>query len=184
MVWRIWPILVLAVPLFAGCAHSVDRAAWTQTAQMTARVVALDPEQRVATFRVFPETYRLRFAPDAPGFDQLQRGDRLLLRFHDAVVLQAKRHAGPVDPGIVEYHVGDLRRQGTQVAFVRVVTFAAEYLGRDHRSNLATLRLQDGRYRDVLVPVSLRSFVSSLAPGDWLDVSLEQAVSVALPSRR
>ncbi len=122
----------------------------------------------------------VRVADNVEGFDTRRVGDILELVYYEAVVVAPAPQDGEGFKELTKYHLSPANEKHAGFAHTRARQFIAEFLDFDYQSSIATFRNPDGSYPLLIVPLGLRPFVRTLAPGDLIAVSVEEAITVSV----
>lgn len=170
-----------AALLIAGCSTLSGTPRPAESASLisaSAVVQSVDQETRqVVLVGEDGSTIGMVAGPEIRNLPQVTAGDVVTIDYYESVLLSM---GDPDQPGTTV--VAGQSPEGAMPAGVagvntNVVVTVVSY---DPNSALATYRTPDGMVHRTTVPPELRSFAAARAPGSRVNVSLTQAIAVAI----
>jgi hypothetical protein len=169
--------------LVAACAHSPAPLTLSDTVQATATVQAVDAASR--TVRLVGADGRpmlVRAGPSVRNFEQLKAGDRVTVRYTEAIAAEVVKPGTGVTssaPAVTADRSpsGERPRASAEVSVKGVVRVVSV----DAVNNTVEVVTQDGLVRRVrVVDSKAREFARGLKPGDEVQLTFTEALAVAV----
>lgn len=172
-----------ALLVLAACSMmpgNSQHAESTETISLTARVEAVDLENRLITVRDGRTAVTFRAGPQVQNLAEVSAGDDVTLDYFESVAVAM---ADPDDPGtaIGEAVVGTAAPgEMPAAAAIGVLSGVVEFVSYDSERQVATVKLQDGSLETVRVRPEMRAFAAARVPGDRIAVVIERAMAIAV----
>jgi translation initiation factor IF-1 len=179
-------LLAAALPFFTACGSmetggqaAEPGAIAVATAQITATVKAINHKNRTVTL-AGPNGKRVTYkvSEAAVNFDQIRVGDRVKVKFTEAIAVYLRPQGTP--PSVGEGAAVALAPKGAMpggmVATTTEVT--ARVVSVDAATHHVTLQLPDGRKRTVSVNPSVD--LSRVAPGDSVTAQVVNSLAISV----
>lgn len=152
----------------------------TQTVEATARVQAVDMDTRLVVLQTERGTIETDEAgPEVRNLAQVKPGDRVVVRYTEAVAARMATPASTASSGTVltRAPVGAKPAAGIvedRTEIVTVVSF-------DPTTNIVQFKPADGIVRALTVrDPSMRAFARQLGPGDRVEVTFVEALAISV----
>lgn len=172
--------LVLMCTALTGCTAYQPRAEWEQAVKASGRITEIDYEARRITVRGTLGKVTLRVSENAGDFENRKVGDRLYFTYYRAIsVLRVPRDQKNPEV-LTKYRLSPATKERPAVAMAKARQFTAVFLDYDYQSKIATFSGPDGQLYNIVAPMALQNFLRSLAPGDRVSASIEEALAVSL----
>jgi hypothetical protein len=171
-----------AATLLVGCAEMTGTrtAATETTVSATATVVSVDKTtRRVVLKGADGAEIGIVAGPEVQNFDQIAKGDTVTVAYRESTVLSMAAPGTPPASATIaagRAPEGELPA-GAAITQTDIVVTVVSY---DPKTAIAIFRTPDGVTRRATVPPELRNFAASQAPGAQVNVSMTDAVAVAV----
>lgn len=165
----------------AAAASAPGAVAGAATAQITAKVTAVDPAKRSVTLQsASGKTRTIEVGDQVRNFDQIKVGDTVHVKYTQALALEVKKGGGalsaPAAEGAITPPPGPGEKPGGVIA--HKVTATVEVVAVDHAKHLVTVRGPEGNEADVEAqdPEQLKN----LKKGDHVQITYVEALAIAV----
>jgi hypothetical protein len=153
-------------------------AAVVSTAEVTATVVAIDKATRTVTLKGPQRTVDVVAGDEVKNFDQIRVGDRVVVKYVEALTLELKKTKAPLDAkadaAVVRAEPGS-RPAG---AVGRQVTVLADVVGVDQKKSIISLKGPRGNVYDL--KVQNKDHFKVVKKGDQVEVTYTEALAMAV----
>jgi hypothetical protein len=149
------------------------------TAQMTAKVTAVDPAKRTVTLQgASGKTRTIEVGDKVRNFDQIKVGDTVHAKYTQALALEIKKGGGalsaPVEEGAITPAPAPGAKPGGTIA--RKLTATVEVTAVDTAKQMVTLRGPEGN--EVDVKAEDPSQLQNIKKGDHVQVTYVEALAI------
>jgi hypothetical protein len=163
----------------AAVGSAPGKVAGAATAQMSAKVIAIDPAQRTITLQgASGKTRTIEVGDKVRNFDQIKVGDTVHAKYTQALALEIKKGGGalsaPVEEGAITPAPAPGAKPGGTVA--RKLTATAEVVAVDPAKQMVTLRGPQGNEMDVKAEDP--SQLQNIKKGDHVQVTYVEALAI------
>lgn len=171
--------------LVAASAHGADQKGFdvSDSMQMTATVVALDPANRALTLQGESGSRAVVVAgPEVRNFAQIKVGDRVSMVYYVGVAAQVKPRGTP-SMAATEHTTAERAPVGGQPSAggARSLTTVVKIDSVDTSFNTVTFKKADGVTRTIAVEdPDARRFIRTLTPGDPVEITYTEATAVSV----
>jgi hypothetical protein len=162
---------------------AADPLVLDQTEEISATVRQIDKSSRTLLLaNDAGDSVPLVVGPEVKNFDQIQVGDRVVVRYYDAIAFEVKppgQAATATEADVAEVRAKPGERPAAAVGATVRTSVTIE--GVDKSRNTVTFRREDGVLRviDVVRPES-QEFIKHLKPGDQVEVTYTEALAVSV----
>jgi hypothetical protein len=163
----------------AGVATAPGKVAGAATAQVSAKVIAVDPTQRTVTLQsANGKTRTIEVGDQVRNFDQIKVGDTVHAKYTQALALEIKPGGGalaaPTEEGAITPAPAPGAKPGGTVA--RKVTATVEVMAVDHARQMVTVRGPAGN--EVDIKAEDPSQLQHIKKGDHVKVTYVEALAI------
>ena len=178
-------LTALVVLLAAASSQGADKKGFdvSDSVQMTATVVALDPANRTLTLKGESGSQAVVVAgPEVRNFAQIKVGDRVTMVYYVGVAAQVKPRGTPATAPTESTtseraRVGDKPLAGGGRSMATTVKIDSV----DTSFNTVTFKKADGITRTIAVEdPDARRFIRTLKPGDPVEITYTEATAVSV----
>lgn len=178
-------VALCGIGLAACASESPESARVENTQTLAATVTAVDLENRLVSLEgENGRTATVEVAPDVKNLPQVAPGDKVVVRYYQAVAAQLKPidPAGPSDEVDIERAASTAEPGQKPAGSVgTTVTTTVVIDAVDRPSNTVVFRGPSGMLRSVEVAdPKMREFVSGLKKGDQVEVTYSEALAVSV----
>jgi hypothetical protein len=181
----------LAIAISSGCAQQPSvkddtvvtsepgKGAVTRTIQATAQVVAIDTRTRTVTLKG-PEgkVAEVVVGPQVRNFDQIRTGDRVVVRYLEALSLELRKTTGSRDVTAAAAAARAAPGERPAAVVAGQVTAVADVVAVDPTNMVITLKGPRGNIVDL--HVKNPDHFKVVKPGDQVDVTYTEAVALSV----
>ena len=165
----------------AAVATAPGAVAGAATAQMTAKVTAVDPAKRSVTLQsASGKTRTIEVGDQVHNFDQIKVGDTVHAKYTQAVALELKKGGGALSAPTAEAAITPPPAAGQKPGgpVARKLTATAEVVAVNSAKQMVTLRGPEGNEVDVAAqdPEQLKN----IKKGDHVQVTYVEALAIAV----
>ena len=154
------------------------KAAVETTASITATVVAIDKTTRTVTLKGAQRTVDVVAGDAVKNFDQIKVGDRLVVKYVEALTLELKKAKGPADAKAEVAAVRAAPGARPAGAVGREVTILADVVGVDEKKSVISLKGPRGNIVDL--KVHNQDHFKVVRKGDQVEVVYTEALALAV----
>ena len=179
-------LIVSATASLAASAQGgavVDRqpgkVAIAQAVDVTATISAIDFGRREITLKGAGEkTVTVIAGPEVKNFDQLKAGDKVDIRYMEALAVELKKGGGlPLGRTDKENTVSASPGESPAAASERKVTLVGDVIGLDPATQTVTLK---GRQRTAQLKIRDKKQFDLIAMGDQIEATYVEAIAVSV----
>jgi hypothetical protein len=172
-------VLALTV-LLGACAQPMPKGQSVNSAELSAKVVAIDRAQRAFTLESDQGNLVVMKAPDEMrNFDQMQVGDTVLVTYTEAIAWEVTK-GSPQDIGVTDSSSVSRAAPGEKPGATtkEVTTVTAAITAIDLQKETVTLRGPSGR--DLTLKPRDPSKLKQVSVGDVVRISYSEALAIAV----
>lgn len=176
------PAAAAAVLLVGGCATSPQPLSMEDTVEVSAAVASVDAVARTMTIRADAgEEFALDVGPEVRNLPQVQAGDRVVVRYREAIGATMRRDGDPTAPAIDVS--ADRAASGARpgASATATATVPVRIIAVDSATNVVTFYDPDRLVRKLQVRrPEAQAWIRQLKPGDEVVVTYTESVAVAV----
>jgi Cu/Ag efflux protein CusF len=174
-------VAALALPLVAVAAAQDKSIGKAEVATITATIEAIDASTREVTLKnAKGELTTIYAGPEVQRFSELKVGDKVTMRYTEAMVAEIKSAGQAAAPGKEETNI--VRGTGPQPGgtATRKMTTTVTVLAIDGKAPAVSVKTEDGR--TVSFRVADASNLEGVKVGDRVQITYTQALAVSVES--
>jgi len=154
------------------------KAAAVSTVQVTATVTAIDKATRTVTLKGPQRTVEVVAGDEVRNFDQIKVGDRVVVRYQEALTLELKKTSAPAGVSTKEAMVRAKPGSTPAAAAGREVTVLADVVAVDPKKSIISLKGPQGNVVDLRVQNPDHFKVVKV--GDKVEAVYSEALAIAV----
>ena len=159
-------------------ASEPGKAAVVATVEVTATVVALDKATRTVTLKGPKQTVDVVCGPEVRNFDQIKVGDRVLVKYVEALTLELKKTRASLDATGDVAHARAPAGSSPAGASGRQITALVDVVAVDQKKSIITIKGPRGNVIDL--KVQNQDHFKVVKKGDQIEVVYTEAIAVAV----
>jgi hypothetical protein len=180
-------LVFVSVLAFAGCASAPEPLSMTDTVEVSAAVTRLDVAKRHLTVRSDAgEEFTLDVSPEVRNLPQVQVGDRVVVRYTEAIGAAIRKEGDPSAPTI-DLSADRAQPGAKPSATVKsTASIPVEIIAVDAAKNVVTFYDADRLVRTLPVRrPEAQEWIRQLKPGDKVVVTYAESLAVSVePARK
>jgi hypothetical protein len=154
------------------------KAAAVSTVQVTATVTAIDKATRTVTLKGPQRTVDVVCGDEVRNFDQIKVGDRVVVRYQEALTLELKKTSAPASMSAQEGAVRAKPGSAPGAAVGRKLTVLADVVAVDPKKSIISLKGPQGRVVDL--KVNNPDHFKVVKVGDKVEAVYTEALAIAV----
>ncbi|OGA21759.1 MAG: hypothetical protein A3I02_05405 [Betaproteobacteria bacterium RIFCSPLOWO2_02_FULL_67_26] len=159
-------------------ASEPGKAAIVATAEVTARVVAIDKATRTVTLKGPQRTVDVVCGDEVRNFDQIRVGDNVVVKYVEALTLELKKTKAPLDAKGEAAAVRAAPGARPAGAVGREITVLADVVAVDPKKSIISLKGPRGNVYDL--KVQNKDHFKVVKKGDQVEAVYTEALAIAV----